>query len=106
MEDWKHIKIDGIGRIERIVAEFYVWSNKVPNAKFKVRIKEEQTGGFAGYVNLAVKDQYGGGDWTIGYGKTVSEALEDAIHSFLETLEGYDNLLQDEDFEWSDPHDF
>jgi hypothetical protein len=107
MSDWKDIKITGINKIDKIVAEFHVWAiDKVPNGKFKVKILETAKGGYIGLPNLAVKSiKDGTPDGMAGFGQSIEEALEDTIKYFLQTLEGREDLTED-DFEWSDPDDF
>ncbi|CAH1223278.1 hypothetical protein PAECIP111893_04944 [Paenibacillus plantiphilus] len=109
MDDWKSIKVDGVTKIEKIVAEFNVWAiQKLPFPKFKVKIKEISTGGFSGSTNVAVRSLLDNEpEWTIGFGNTITESLEDTIKSFFETIEGMEETsLSEDDFVWSDPHDF
>lgn len=107
MKDWKEIKVAGINKIDKVVAEFEVWATeKVPYGKFKIKILETTNGGYIGLPNLAVKNiSDGTPEGTSGFGRTIEEALEDTIKYFLQTLEGRTDLAED-DFEWSDPHDF
>ncbi|MEK3743788.1 hypothetical protein NST23_13965 [Brevibacillus sp. FSL K6-0770] len=107
MGDWKDIKVTGINKIDKVVAEYYVWAiDKVPYGKFKIKILETAKGGYIGLPNLAVKSlEDGTADNTSGFGNSIEEALEDTINFFLKTLEGRTDLAE-EDFEWSDPHDF
>ncbi|MBW7473874.1 hypothetical protein K0T92_03885 [Paenibacillus oenotherae] len=109
MDDWKSIKVVGVTKIERVVAEFNVWAiQKLPFPKFKVKIREISTGGFSGSTNVAVKGLLDNEpDWITGFGNTISESLEDTIKSFFETIEGMEEVsLSEDDFVWSDPHDF
>jgi len=107
MDEWKNVSINGVSSIDKVVAEFNVWSmQKLPFPKFKVKIREEQSGAFFGSTNLAVKSQIDGEpDWISGYGNTITAALEDTINSFFSTLHGYSELVE-EDFVWADIHDF
>ncbi|MBG9790326.1 hypothetical protein P4V47_25895 [Brevibacillus laterosporus] len=107
MRNWKDITITGVNTIDRVVAEFHVWATgKIPYGKFKVKILENKRGGFVGVPNLAVKNETDGTpDYISGLGSSIEEALEDTIKYFFQTLEGRENLSED-DFEWSDPHDF
>ena len=103
---WTDIRIPGIARIDRVVAEFDVWTDgmTLPFAKFKVKIVE-RTDDFLGVVNVAIKNQVTGyPEWIGGNGWSVEEALEDAIRYFLREVEKYapPRPLTDEDFEWSD----
>ena len=80
MNDWHNLKIKGIARIGKCVAEFNVKEiNKTPYSKFRVRIYEDSTRSFIGYTNLITKD----GDEGVGYGNTIEEALEDTVLYFL-----------------------
>lgn len=109
MDDWKSIKVDGVIKIEKVVAEFNVWSiQKLPFPKFKVKIRENSAGGFSGSTNVAVRSLLDNEpDWTTGFGNTISESLEDTVKSFFETIEGIEETnLSEDDFVWSDPHDF
>jgi len=106
MEKWKNIKIKGIARIEKCVAEFDVLElNKTPYSKFKVKIYENSTGNFTGYTNLRIKDGLGDASGGVGYGSTIEEALEDTVVYFLNILDEKE-YWQEEDFECADPYDF
>lgn len=106
MEEWKNIKIRGIARFEKCVAEFDVIElNKTPYSKFKVKIYEKSNGNFTGYTNLRIKDEFGDVSGGAGYGKTIEEALEDTVLYFLKMLDKKDNWLE-EDFECADSYDF
>ncbi|OWR32502.1 hypothetical protein CDO73_02550 [Saccharibacillus sp. O23] len=107
MKDWRNITIEGIGSIEKVVAEFNVWpDHRLSISKFKVKIREKKSGSFFGTANVAVKSQIDGEpDWISGSGDTVAEALEDTVRNFLSTLDGFSELLED-DFIWADLYDF
>lgn len=103
MEEWRNISIEGIASIEKVCAVFEVWcKEKVPyGGKFKIKILENILGDYTGIPNVAFKDKEDGSvDWICGYGNDVSEALEDTIKCFLETIQGKENLSEDE-FEWN-----
>lgn len=105
----KVLKLNGVTKIEKVVAEFNVWSiQKLPFPKFKVKIREVSTGGFSGSTNVAVRSLLDNEpDWTTGFGNTISESLEDTIKSFFETIQGIEETsLSEDSFVWSDPHDF
>lgn len=105
MNSWKNIRNDGIQEIQRIVAHFEVFSEKVPYGKFKLKVIEKASGSFIAVPNLAIKDLEGSPEWISGFGTSVEEALKDAITYFLDTLEGKE--YQDENnFEWAAPEDF
>lgn len=76
--------------------------------KFKVKVRERSTGGYFGSLNVAIRSQIDNEpDWTSGFGHSIAEALEDTIIYFFKTLEGRDkNSLTEDDFVWSDIHDF
>lgn len=104
-------KIEGIARIDRISAVFEVWpeGNAVPFAKFKVKVIERAGGDFLGVPNVAVRNPATGHpEYTSGLGKTVEEALADAIKYFLKEIKqntpAHD--LSEADFVWSASEDF
>ncbi|KHD35617.1 hypothetical protein NL50_12755 [Clostridium acetobutylicum] len=106
MEKWKDVKIEGIARIEKVVAEFDVMElQKTPYGKFKVKIYESQDGEFIGYTNLRVKDKTGDACGGVGHGNTIEEALKDTIEYFLKVLSDKD-FWEEEDFECADAFDF
>ena len=107
MDKWKGIKIDGISSISKIVAYFEVWSiNNFPHSKIKVKIMEDQFSSFTGITNVAAKErQLLSPDWRAGFGKSIEEALEDTIKTFLESI-AQNKAIEESDFEWADPHDF
>jgi hypothetical protein len=106
MKKWQEIKIDGIAKITKCVAEFDVMELKhTPYAKFKVKIFEDAAGNFTGFTNLMAKDALGSPVAGVGYGSTIEEALEDTIRYFLSMLNEKQNWTED-DFECSDPFDF
>lgn len=106
-DDWKTLKIARIARIERVVAEFVVWSIGVfPSAKVKVKIVEYPQGYYMGTPNLAAKSRRDGSpDWIGGTGKSIAEALEKTIENLLASI-AENNAVSEDDFEWSDPQDF
>ncbi|WP_010501800.1 hypothetical protein [Paenibacillus elgii] len=109
MNDWKSIKVDGVTKMEKVVAEFNVWAiQKLPFPKFKVKIRESSTGGYSGSTNVAVRSLIDNEpDWIAGFGNTISESLENTIKSFFETIEGMEEAsLSEDNFVWSDSHDF
>lgn len=109
MEDWKNIKIDGVNKIEKVVAEFNIHvMEKLPFFKFKIKIRESSAGGYFGSPNVAVRSQIDHKpDWISGFGHSIDKALEDTIICFFKTLEDVDTKnLTEEDFVWSDVYDF
>jgi hypothetical protein len=106
LEDWKDVKVPGVSKIEKIVGEFNIWSiDKLPFPKFKIKIRESNRGGYFGSTNVAVKSNIDNEpDWISGFGNSVSEALEDTIKCFFDTI-GNDDMSE-EDFIWADIYDF
>jgi hypothetical protein len=103
---WNDLKISGIARIEKCVAEFDVMElNKTPYSKFKVKIYETPNGEFTGYTNLRIKDESGDASGGVGYGKTIEEALQDTVLYFLKMLDEKERWSET-DFECADPYDF
>ena len=104
--DWKNLKIDGVARIDKCVAEFDVWElNLSPWGKFKVKIFEGSDGRYTGHTNLRLKSKDGSPEGGVGFGSTVEEALNDTINYFLNMLRKHENLNEN-DFESADPYDF
>ena len=105
--NWRNIQIVGIASVDKLVAEFQVWElNKTPYGKFKVRVYEKKDGNFVGYTNIQLKpldDECP--ESGVGYGATVDEALNDTINYFMNMINLREDLSE-EDFDWSDPHDF
>jgi len=107
MDSWKKIQISGIARIEKCVAEFQVWElNNTPYGKFKVKVFERADGTFAGYTNIAIKNHTDNScEFGVGFGESISAALEDTTRYFLEILKER-KALSENDFEWADYTDF
>lgn len=85
--EWRNIKIQGIGSIEKCVGEFNVAETlKTPYGKFKVKVYERQNGRYIGYTNLQLKDEDGCAFPGVGHGETVEEALKDTIEYFLNMI--------------------
>ena len=107
MRDWKETKVEGIGLIEMVVAEFHILSiEKIPFGKFKVKIFDRQNGTFIGSPNIAVKSlDDSSPDWICGMGASIEGALEDTLKYFMNTLQGREELTE-EDFECFAHEDF
>ncbi|MBP2644189.1 MAG: hypothetical protein H6Q67_2076 [Firmicutes bacterium] len=106
MANWENVKIKGIARIEKCVAEFDIYElNKTPYAKFKVKIYADSNRRFIGYTNLRIKDSAGDACGGVGHGNTMEEALEDTVLYFLKMLDQKETWCE-EDFEYADPYDF
>ena len=105
---WKNVKMTGIVKIEKCVAEFKIWElNISPYAKFRIKIFESDKGDFSGCSNLQVKDNAGNFNSAIGYGKSLEEALQDTLNNFFEltSIKEPGDWLED-DFSCSDIFDF
>ena len=106
MEKWKEIKIPGIVKIERFIAEFEVWElAKIPYGKFKVKIFESMDGSYTGRTNIMVVDRTNSFCAGIGKGSTVSDALQDTISFFYLLVDEVDDLTE-ESFKYVDSVDF
>ncbi|CAM2898276.1 hypothetical protein HAHI6034_01820 [Hathewaya histolytica] len=104
--EWRNIKIQGIGSIEKCVGEFNVAETlKTPYGKFKVKVYERQNGRYIGYTNLQLKDEDGCAFPGVGYGETVEEALKDTIEYFLNMI-NEKQVVNNEDFQCTDSFDF
>lgn len=105
---WKDIRVDGIAKIEKCVAEFNVWElNISPYAKFKIKVFEDTDSKFAGYSNLQVIDEAGNYNSAVGYGSTLEEALNDTIRCFVSmTVWKAPEKWMESDFLCSDSFDF
>jgi hypothetical protein len=104
--EWKDVKIEGIGIIEKCVGEFNVFETlKTPYGKFKVKVYERQNGRYVGYTNLLLKDEDGCPFAGVGHGETIEQALYDTIRYFLDMLNERE-CLNEEDFECADAFDF
>ena|SRR5579872_2448577 len=108
--DWFSIEVPGVGRIDRIAAEFQIWTgNKLPFASFRIKVIERHGIGFLGVPNVNVKNSITGmPEWTSGLGETIDGALQDTLISFfLEIKTHYPEAGGTEDnFVWADPDDF
>lgn len=118
--NWKDLRIDRVGMIQKCVAEFDIAALKffgeiyegdtIHYGGFKVKIYEtsynndEAPGesGFTGYTNLKLVDSDGYPEGTTGYALTIEEALEKTVSNFLDLVEEFKkekpNGLQKEDF--------
>ena len=107
LDDWKKLKIARIAKIERVVAEFQIWSiGTFPYAKVKVKILEDVHGCYTGMPNMAAKGRRDGlPDWVVGSGKSVGEALEATVKNLLDSI-AENGATTENDFEWSVPEDF
>ena len=102
--------MDGIRKIERIVAYLDVWLGALfPIAKMKAKIVETPSGAFTAFANLALRNSTSGiPEFTSGSGSTQHEALTNLLTNFVSEAKSHPrgaNLTED-DFEWSAPEDF
>lgn len=106
---WHQLKLESVGKIERIVAEFTVWMVDIlPYAKMKVKIYENQCGTYEGMTDLGIKRKFDGyPECALGCGGSIEEALENTIKNFNEMLkeDGLEELKED-DIEYSAYSDF
>jgi len=103
-------KLRGIARIDRVAAMFDVWSDGLlPFAMFRIKVIERGENNFLGVLNVSVQNpKTGDPEYTSGLGKTVDEALLDALESFWrEVRQNLDeNQLTAANFIWSESTDF
>lgn len=98
--------VEGIAKIEKCIGEYNIWElNKIPYAKFKIKIFMDSMGHFVGYSNLQVADALGDYYCAVGHGETEHNALEDTIREFLKMLNRKEHWIES-DFRCSDPFDF
>ncbi|NPC91557.1 hypothetical protein HOO54_04670 [Bacillus sp. WMMC1349] len=107
MDEWKNININGIAKIEKCVGEFQVWElQKTPYGKFKVKVFERIDGSYAGFTNIRIKNlDDGSPESGVGFGRSITEALEDTLKNFMELLNQRE-VFSESDFEWAHPDDF
>ena len=113
LNDMQDKKIDGINRIDKIVATCVVWLDPEifpsPNMKVKVSKGVDWDNGFIASGNLFLRDVSTGGiDSSAGLGLTVDEALNDFLTRFVSDARerSLEKTLDENDFEWSDPIEF
>ena len=108
MNKWKDVKLGGVSKIDRLAAEFDVWSiEKLPYAKFKVKIFEDISGKYTGYTDVRIKDPATGcPEGAVGWGETVAEALENTVKYFMNEIEKRGGVLTEDDIEYVEPSDF
>lgn len=107
MTDWRALRVEGLGPIDRIVGVFQIGPplERLPFPSFKVKVIERSNGSFLAALNVAIIADDGYPDGEAGLGETVEEALSDALHRFVRLLE--ERKPQSEaDFSWSDPIEF
>ena len=102
--------MDGIARIERVVANFQVWlDGTFPIAKMKVKVTQSGTGDHLAFANVAVIGlESKQPEWIAGLGDTIDEAVTDLLARFVQLAR--ENTppggLQESDLHWSAHEDF
>jgi hypothetical protein len=105
MREWQKININDIGRIWEIEEIFEVWAPQFPNGRIRVAVIYRKNSYFA-LANATILDKETGiPEGTVGWGKSVTAALEDMIVNFLEEMRIHGNEMEN-DFEFSEPEDF
>lgn len=107
MSDWRELRVEGLGPIERVVAIFQIGPplERLPFPSFKVKVIERGNGSFLAVLNVAVNGPDGHWDGEAGLGGTAEEALEDALRRFVRLLNER-QTVSESDFIWSDPSEF
>jgi hypothetical protein len=102
--------MDGILRIDRVVAQFEVWvDSSFPFTKFKVKVLERGPGEMLAIANVAVRNHESAvPEYEAGMGDTVEESLRDLLSRFFESVRRHTTPsgLTEHDFAWSVPEDF
>lgn len=70
---WHNLKLEKLSGIDKIVAEFTVWMEKIlPSGKMKIKIYENQNGTCIGTTDLMIKRKSDGNpENAIGTGKSI-----------------------------------
>ena len=103
--------MDGIIRVEKIVAEFDVWldASLFPLPRMRVKVIERSRDDYLAVANLRRRDAISHEPEGIsGLGNTIDESLSDLLTGFV--AEARKNVpvggFDESDFEWSAPEDF
>lgn len=103
---WSDIKHPGIEKIEKTVAEYYIWELYItPYAKFKIKIRESADHKYTGYTEVLIADESGSFHCAVGHGDTEEAALEDTIAEFFK-MTARKKEWEEEDFRYAEPYDF
>src|SRR4051812_27297646 len=107
MPDWRELRVEGLGPIERVVAVFQIGPplERLPFPCFKVKVIEHANGSFVAVLNVAPRGPDGHRDGQAGLCDTVEEALEDALRRFARVVNER-QPFSESDFAWSDPTEF
>ena len=102
--------MDGIVRIDKVVAVLEVWLDATffPFAKMKVKVLE-RSHDFLAVANLAYRDPVSGvPEYTSGLGDNAEEAVNDLLLRFVSEIREYSpsTELTESHFEWSAHEDF
>ncbi|MDI4649671.1 hypothetical protein [Cohnella hashimotonis] len=104
--DWTRLKVEGVARIEKLVAEYVITQLDVPTGRFRVRIYESANHWFMGITNLRIKNTTDGcPEAGVGNGQSITEALEDTLRNFMQLLLE-DRVITDDDFVFVDYNEF
>lgn len=103
--------MDGILRIDKVVATFDIWldADVFPVPKMKVKILERSKVDFLAVGNLHRRDSDSGyPEYLSGLGETVASALHDFLGNFVADVREHTPAqgFLSEDFEWSAHEDF
>ena len=102
--------MDGIRRIDRVVAELDVWlDHSFPFARIKVKVIERGRDDFLAVANVSVRNLTSRErEYISGLAGTSDDAVRDLLTRFVAGVR--DNTpaggLSEADFEWSAPEDF
>ncbi len=107
----KFDELDGIIRVDRVVAEYDIWldASLFPFPKMRVKILERSEADFLAVANLRRRNtKTREPEDVAGLGSSADESLRDLLGRFVS--EARQNLppdgLVEADFEWSAPDDF
>lgn len=102
--------MDGVRRIDRIVAEFHVWlDDSFPFAKMKVRVIERDPGNLLAVANVGVRNiKSREREYISGLAGTVEAAVNDLLVRFIAGVRENTPMggLTEADFDWSAHEDF
>ena len=105
--DWKSIRVDGFGALDRVVGEFVVGPpiRDLPIASFRIRVLERANGSFLAIPNIAVRDEQGQPDWVCGLGDSLEDAVKDCLEHLAKQIIARP-VQTEADLAWSEPEDF
>jgi hypothetical protein len=107
---WSNTTVPGAIRIDRVATVFEVWADqRLPFAKFRVKILERSPNDFVGVADVAIRNpRTRNAEFTSGLGHTIEETLKDTLNYFFREIENNkpDRDLTEDDFVWSAPEDF